>query len=211
MGRYLNSLKQFKSDCFITTVPILTPRVAGAGMMVSPKVLVAAIIGKITGEPEHESDCKCDLCSYRDIKKQAQNEVAGQRVQISNFVSNIFPNHKVDNDELSEDEVIYYINWLTDNFPEIAWRYEDREGPLYLADRIAASHRSKIDMTLLQILLDNHKLTFLSKDELDEIIDNTELDNNGMIDSWAAMFEIAALRKEREMEGFEAAVALDIP
>jgi hypothetical protein len=211
MGKYVTKFKSFKEDCFTTTIPILTPRVAGAGMMVSPKTLVAAIIGKLTGEPEHEAGCNCDLCKYRDVKKQAQCEVADQRVKINNFVSKIIPGHKNDNDELTEDEVIYYINWLTENFPEIVWRYEDREGPLYLADRIAASHKSKVDMTLLQILLDNHKLTFLSKNELDEIIDGTELDNNGMIDSWAAMFEIAALRKEREMEGFESALALDIP
>lgn len=210
MGTYVNKFKLFREECFTTTIPILTPRVAGAGMMVSPKTLVAAIIGKLTGEPEHDAGCGCELCKYREVKKEAQNQVFQQRAKFTNFVEKYTYKHG-DNDELTEDEVIQHINWLTNNFPEIVWRYEDREGPLYLADRIAASHKSKVDMTLLQILLDNHKLTFLSKAELDEIIDNTELDNNGMIDSWAAMFEIAALRKEREMEAFEAAVALDIP
>jgi hypothetical protein len=210
MGKYVDKFKSFREECFTTTIPILTPRVAGAGMMVSPKTLAAAIIGKLTGEPEHDPSCDCELCKYREVKKEAQNQVFQQRAKFTNFVEKHTYKHG-DNDELTEDEVIHHINWLTNNFPEIVWRYEDREGPLYLADRIAASHKSKVDMTLLQILLDNHKLTFLSKDELDEIVDNTELDNNGMIDSWAAMFEIAALRKEREMEGFEAAVALDIP
>lgn len=211
MVSLVNKFKTFRSECFTSTLPILTPRVAGAGMMVSPKTLVAAIIAKLTGEPEHESDCNCDVCKYRDIKKQVQCEVADQRVKISNLASSVFSFKQKDNDELTEDEIIYHINWLTDNFPEIVFRYEDREGSFYLYDRIASSHRSKVEMTLLQIIIDNQKLTFLTKDELDEIIDNTELDNNGMIDSWAAMFEIAAQRKGREMEGFESALALDIP
>jgi hypothetical protein len=64
---------------------------------------------------------------------------------------------------------------------------------------------------LLQILIDNHKLTFLSKDEIDTIIDENQIGNNGLIDSWAVMFQIAELRKEREVEGFEAAIGLDLP
>lgn len=210
MGVYVNKFKSFREECFTTTIPILTPRVAGAGMMVSPKTLVAAIIGKLTGEPEHESGCKCDLCKYREIKKQAQCDVADQRVKIVNFVDKFVPVKK-DNDELTDDEVMYYYRWLVDNFPEIVYGYEDREGPLYLADKIAASHKSKIDMTLLDIVLQKKRLTFLEKHEIDEIIDVNTLGNDGLIDSWAVLLEIAAQRKEREIEGFEAAIALDIP
>ena len=210
MGIYVNKFKSFREECFTTTIPILTPRVAGAGMMVSPKTLVAAIIGKLTGEPEHEAGCKCDLCKYREIKKQAQCDVADQRVKIVNFVDKFVPVKK-DNDELTDDEVMYYYKWLVDNFPEIVYRYEDFEGPLYLADKIAASHRSKIDMTLLDIVLQKKRLTFLENNEIDEIINLNTAGNNGLIDSWAVLLEIAALRKEREVEGFEAAIALDIP
>lgn len=210
MGIYVNKFKSFREECFTTTIPILTPRVAGAGMMVSPKTLVAAIIGKLTGEPEHEAGCKCDLCKYREIKKQAQCDVADQRVKIVNFVDKFVPVKK-DNDELTDDEVMYYYRWLVDNFPEIVYRYEDFEGPLYLADKIAASHRSKIDMTLLDIVLQKKRLTFLENNEIDEIINLNTAGNNGLIDSWAVLLEIAALRKEREVEGFEAAIALDIP
>lgn len=210
MGIYVDKFKSFREECFTTTIPILTPRVAGAGMMVSPKTLVAAIIGKLTGEPEHEAGCKCDLCKYREIKKQAQCDVADQRVKIVNFVDKFVPVKK-DNDELTDDEVMYYYRWLVDNFPEIVYRYEDYEGPLYLADKIAASHRSKIDMTLLDIVLQKKRLTFLENNEIDEIINLNTAGNNGLIDSWAVLLEIAALRKEREVEGFEAAIALDIP
>lgn len=209
MGIYVNKFKEFKSECFTTTIPILTPRVAGAGMMVSPKTLVAAIIGKLTGEPEHEAGCNCDLCKYREIKKQAQCEVADQRVKIGNFVDRFIP-VKQDNDELSDEEVTYYYKWLVDNFPEIVYRYEDREGQLYLADKIAASHKSKIDMTLLDVVMQNKRLTFLNNNEIDEIIDVNMIGNDGIIDSWAVLLEVAALRKEREVEGFEAAIALDI-
>jgi hypothetical protein len=211
MGALVTKFKLFREESFTTTIPILTPRVAGAGMMVSPKTLVAAIIGKLTGEPEHEAGCKCDLCKYREVKKQAQCEVADQRLKISSFVDKYTPFNKHDNDELTDDEVMYYYSWLVENFPEIVYRYEDREGSLYLADRIASSHKSKIDIMLLQILIDNHKLTFLSKDEIDTIIDENQIGNNGLIDSWAVMFQIAELRKEREVEGFEAAIGLDIP
>jgi len=210
MGVYVNKFKSFREECFTTTIPILTPRVAGAGLMVSPKTLVAAIIGKLTGEPEHESGCKCDLCKYREIKKQAQCDVADQRVKIVNFVDKFVPVKK-DNDELTDDEVMYYYKWLVDNFPEVVYRYEDFEGPLYLADKIASSHKSKIDMTLLDIVLQKKRLTFLENNEIDEIVDANRIGNDGLIDSWAVLLEIAALRKEREVEGFEAAIALDIP
>lgn len=210
MGIYVNKFKSFREECFTTTIPILTPRVAGAGMMVSPKTLVAAIIGKLTGEPEHEAGCKCDLCRYREIKKQAQCDVADQRVKIVNFVDKFVPVKK-DDDELTDDEVMYYYKWLVDNFPEVVYRYEDYEGPLYLADKIAASHKSKIDMTLLDIVLQKKRLTFLENNEIDEIIDVNTAGNNGLIDSWAVLLEMAALRKEREVEGFEAAIALDFP
>jgi len=211
MGVYVNKFKEFRNECFTTTIPILTPRVAGAAMMVSPKTLVAAIIAKITGEPEHESGCHCDVCKYRATKKQAQCDVADQRVKIVNFVDKFVPVSKHDNDELTDDEVLYYYSWLTENFPEIVHRYEDREGSLYLADKIAGSHKSKIDMTLLDIILQNKRLTFLTNNEIDDIMTYNESGNNGFIDSWAAMLEIAALRKEREVEGFESALALDIP
>lgn len=204
-------LKSFHSESFITTIPILTPRVAGTAMMVSPKTVVAAILAKITGEPEHQSDCKCDLCHYRELKKQNQCEVAGQRAKLFGVVENAFPFKKQDNDELSEDEVIYYYQWFSESFPEIVGRYEDREGSFYVMNKISDSYRSKLDMMFLNLVLQNKRLTYLTDNEIEEIISRHEIYNSGLLDSWPILFEIAEQRKEREELGFESALALDIP
>lgn len=211
MDKLMNKLKLFHSESFTTIVPILTPRVAGTALMVSPKTLAAAIIGKLTNEPEHDSGCNCDLCRYRELKKQAQCEVTEQRTKIFDFVGKITNFTKQDNDELDEDEVMYYYGWMSDNFPEIVYRYEDRDGPMALFGRIEASHKSKIDMTLLDIVVRNGRYTFLTDEEIERIISEHELNNQGLLDNWAILMEIAHERKEREEMGFEAALALDLP
>lgn len=209
MGAQLVKFQQFRAECFTTTIPILTPRVAGAAMMVSPKTLLAAIIGKVTGEPEHESSCKCDLCKYRDVKKQAQADVFTQRARVTDFVSKLLPKEHY-NDELTDQEVLYYHGWLVENFPELVHSYEDTESPLYLPDKIASSHKSKIDMTLLDIVLKKKRYTFLSDETIEDIIKDSE-SNNGFLDSWSVLNTIAEQRKEGEERGYEAALALDFP
>jgi len=210
MGTQLAKFKEFRAQCFTTTVPILTPRVAGAALMVSPKTLTAAIIGKLTGEPEHDSQCNCDLCKYRDVKRQAQNDVYTQRAKVTDFVSKIIPDNKHYNDELTDEEVLYYHGWLVENFPELVHKYEDTEGPLYLPDKIACSHKSKIDMTILDIVLQKKRYTFLSSETIEDILKDNE-SNNGFLDSWSALMTIAEQRKEGEEQGYEAALALDFP
>ncbi|MEY3697081.1 MAG: hypothetical protein RJA41_731 [Actinomycetota bacterium] len=211
MGTLVEKFKVFREECFTSTIPILTPRVAGTAMMVSPKTIAAAIVAKLTGEPEHDSECNCDLCHYRELKKQNQCEVADQRVKISNFVSTIFPNRKSDNDELSEEEVVYYLRYLSENFPELVFYYEDREHNLYLYNAIRDVHRSKIDMYIFELIERHKRFTFLTNDEFDEVISRHVTNNDGLMDYWETIFELAALRKEREMEGFEAALCLDFP
>jgi len=81
---------------------------------------------------------------------------------------------------------------------------------LYLPDKIASSHKSKIDMTLLDIVLKKKRYTFLSDETIEDIIKDSE-SNNGFLDSWSVLNTIAEQRKEGEERGYEAALALDFP
>jgi hypothetical protein len=209
MGKYVDKFKSFREECFTTTIPILTPRVAGAGMMVSPKTLAAAIIGKLTGEPEHDANCDCELCKYREVKKQAQNQVFQQRAKFTNFVEKYTYKHN-DNDELTEEEAIYYYQWLSENFPSVVFAYEEHESPMLLADKIAMSHKSKIDMTLLDIVLQKKNYIDIPNSNIEDIIKDVEA-NEGYLDCWIALQTIAEQLKEGEYAGFDAAIALDIP
>jgi hypothetical protein len=177
-------------------------------MMVSPKVLAAAIIGKLTNTPEHASECDCDLCKYRTVKQEAQNHVFEQRAKIQTKIGSILPVFQNDDhDELTEAEINWYYNWLNDNYPDVVFKL----GYIDIYDRFVFSGKTKIEGTILDIILKHSDIDeYVPKNQLNYILSENEI-NNGYLESWSAIEEITERKKEGEHAGFEAAYALDSP
>lgn len=183
----------FHRHTYSSIYPVLTPMAGGAGMMVSPKVLAAAVVGLLTSEPDHDPGCDCDLCKWRAKKDEAMGDVARQRRTVGEFVENtkeIF----VKDDKLSESEVVTWLHWYSSYFPNIAERLAIDAYPTYLVDQLIDCRRDRVERVLWDITVASGYDFGMTPDEIDDVVKEMQ-DEYADPDYWRIL-QLAAVENQ---------------
>lgn len=120
-NKTLVKLSNWYDECFVSSMPILSPLSAGKAMSVNPKVLIAHAWMWFLGE-NHDESCDCDVCRYRRDTTNV-DQVLAQRESTSlvfaNLREEIRSRFDTSADEsISSDEAAYWMQWMADNFPD---------------------------------------------------------------------------------------------
>ncbi len=212
--RVVERVKQFHAETFLSSVAILAPRGAGTAMMVSPKMLIGAIVGKFI-TTEHEDGCECDSCRYEQLKQENIGAVRTQRETITEPIAQAFGSCAyLDFDEdpeyVDDEDVVLYITWFSDHFPDAYAVAEQRYGPQHIIDRLYHSTKSTAADVLYDIVLETNVPIGMSLDDLKSTEQYLE-SRDGLVDSWRVLEILSTARKEGERTRLEHALASDVP